>query len=95
MINLTSNRVMVRPCREALRSPGGLLLLDPETTFTHDPSWAKERADTRGEVLAIGPKVTEIAVGDRVRYSDSSGHLLTLNGEALRFIRDDDIAAVL
>ena len=94
MIQLTSNRVMVRPCREAVKSPGGIHLLDSETTFTHG-QWEKERADTRGTVVAIGPKVSELSVGDRVRYSDSCGHVLEYEGEPMRFIRDDDVAAVL
>jgi co-chaperonin GroES (HSP10) len=95
MINITSNRVMLQPIVEERRSPGGLLVLVPEkTTFTHG-KWKEELSQTKGEVIAIGPKVTDVKVGDIVRHSDSCGHLLMVDGVERRFIRDDDVAAIL
>lgn len=95
MIQPLANRVALRPIVETPMSPGGLQLIPADTTFTHDPKWMREIAQTKGVVIAIGPRVTEVKVGDVVRHSDSCGHLLMVEGEERRFIRDDDVAAIL
>jgi len=47
----------------------------------------------RGTVLAIGPKVIDLKVGDRVLYGQHSGFTVKHNGLEFRLIRADDAFA--
>ena len=49
----------------------------------------------QGTVLAIGPRVKDRVVGDRVLYGEYSGFVVQVNGVDHRLIREDDAYATL
>ncbi|MFA5996090.1 MAG: co-chaperone GroES [Patescibacteria group bacterium] len=82
------NRVLVRPLTEEEVTSSGIVL-----PATHD---REKKAE--GEVLAIGDgeDVTKlkIKVGDRVLFGKYSGDDVEYNDEDLKFIKHDEILAV-
>jgi len=58
------------------------------------PTTAQEKPQ-QGEVVAVGSKVEDIAVGDNVIYSKYAGTTLTINGEEYIVLSEEDVFAVL
>ena len=93
-MNLTPlhDRVIVRPAAPEEVSKGGIII----------PDTAKEKP-MQGEILAIGTgkqsddgKVTKLTVkvGDKVLYGKYSGTEITVEGDDLLIMRENDIFAV-
>jgi chaperonin GroES len=58
------------------------------------PTTAQEKPQ-QGEIIAIGSKVEDIAVGDTVIYSKYAGTSLTLGGAEYLVLSEEDVFAVL
>lgn len=87
------DRVIVRRVAEEEKTAGGIII----------PDTAKEKPQ-QGEIVAAGKgkvgedgKVTplEVKVGDRVLFGKYSGSEVSLDGEELLIMREDDILGVL
>ena len=48
-----------------------------------------------GKVLAIGPKVTSVAIGDKVLLLWNKAQVITIDGAQRVMIKEEDIVAVL
>ena len=88
-----ADRVIVRAAEAEEMSKGGIIL----------PDTAKEKPQ-QGEVLAVGPgKVSEngnlvkmtLKTGDKVLYGKYSGTEISVDGEDVLIMRENDILAVL
>lgn len=66
-------------------NPGGILLTE---------TVAKE-APAEGTVLAVGPRVYQLVVGDNVVFGKYAGAEFTLNGETLLLMEVDEIKGTL
>jgi chaperonin GroES len=87
------DRVVLRRLDEAQTTAGGIVL----------PDSAKEKP-MRGEVLAIGPGKTldngdhralAVSIGQVVLFGKYAGTEVTVDGEELVVLREDDIMAVI
>lgn len=58
------------------------------------PTDAQEKPQ-QGEIIAIGSKVEDIAVGDTVIYSKYAGTSLTISGAEYLVLSEEDVFAVL
>ncbi len=92
-LNPLGDRVLVRTLSGEDRSSGGILI----------PDTAKEKPQ-EGKVVSVGPgmrdesgKVRKMQVkkGDRILFGKYSGTELTLAGEKLLIMRENDILAIL
>lgn len=54
---------------------------------------AAEKPD-RGQVVAVGSSVTEVAAGDEILFGKYSGHTVKVEGEELLVMTTDDVLAV-
>lgn len=88
-----ADRVLVRALEEAEVKRGGIII----------PDTAKEKPQ-EGEVIAVGPgRLTdkgervapEVKKGDRVLFGKYSGTEVTVSGDSLLIMRENDILAVL
>ena len=88
------DRIVVRPAEAEQTTVSGLVI----------PDTAKEKPQ-QGEVLAVGPGrrseqsgeviPLDVKVGDTVVYSKYGGTEITVGGEDLLHMREDDIIGVL
>ena len=82
-----NDRVVVRRLAAEEKTRGGIII----------PDTAKEKPQ-QGEVVAVGPgkdgNALTVQVGDRVLFGKYAGQELTLNGEELLVMREDDILVV-
>lgn len=85
MIQPLHDRVLVRRVAVEQVSRGGIILSEA------DPI----ESQREGIVQAIGPKVYEIAVGDRVVLGKWSGEDTKIEGENLVMVRETDILGVI
>ena len=94
-LNITPlhDRVIVMPAAEEEKTAGGIII----------PDTAKEKPQ-RGTIVAAGPgkkddngKVIalDVKVGDKVYFKKYSGSKVTVNGEDLLVMTEDDILAIL
>lgn len=86
------DRVLVRPIDPPKPAPGAIIV----------PDTAKE-PPLEGEVLAVGPGriadtghasyqvVSQAKVGDRILFGKFAGTEITLDGEDLKIMRDEEI----
>jgi chaperonin GroES len=88
-----ADRVLVRALEEAEVKRGGIII----------PDTAKEKPQ-EGEVIAVGPgRLTdkgeriapEVKKGDRILFGKYSGTEVTVAGDSLLIMRENDILAVL
>ena len=86
------DRVIVKRIEEERRSAGGIVI----------PDTAAEKPD-QGEVLSVGKgKLTDkgelvpldVKVGDRVLFGKYSGQTVTVKGDELLVMREEDILGV-
>jgi chaperonin GroES len=84
------DRVLVRIDEVEMRTPGGLIIptFDGEGKATS----AAEKPN-RGTVIAIGPKVDDLEIGNRVLYGLHSGFTVNHMGTEYRLIRASDAFA--
>lgn len=87
------DRVVVRRLDEAEMSEGGIVL----------PDSAKEKP-MRGEIIAVGlgkvldngeHRAPEVKKGDQILFGKYAGTEVTLNGEELVVLREDDLMGVI
>lgn len=88
-----NDRVVVKRMEEEQKTAGGIII----------PDTAKEKP-IQGEVVAAGNgrlmedgtrKALDIKKGDRVLFGKYSGTEITLEGEEVLIMREDDILAVI
>ena len=78
------NKVLVAQNKDEIKSESGIILDNADSL----------RESRTGTVLAIGPKVTLVAVGDKVLLEWNKAQVVKI-GEAQRVIvKEDDIVAV-
>ena len=87
------DRVIVKRIEEERKSAGGIVI----------PDTAAEKPD-QGEVMAVGKGKTnddgtvvpvDLKIGDRVLFGKYSGQTVTLKGEELLVMKEDDIMGVI
>lgn len=78
------NRVLVRVDEAITKTPAGLII--PDTVSVGEKP-------NSGTVLAIGPRVDDLDVGDRVLYGQHSGFDVNHMGIDYKLIRADDAFA--
>lgn len=77
--------VLKKKEREPEEEEGGIIL----------PAEAKDESYIRAEVMAVGTNdKIEVKEGDEVIFSGFSGTELTVGGEELTIVKDNDILAV-
>ena len=82
------DRVVIRPMEpDALEDKSG------EKKLIEVVQTAKERPMV-GQVLAVGPKVSQVTSRDTVVYGKYSGNEITLNGEQLLILKEAEIFSV-
>ncbi len=88
-----ADRVVVEPLEESEEMRGGLYI----------PDTAKEKPQ-QGTVVAVGPgrlsdegerMPVELETGQRILYGKYSGTEVTIDGQDLLIIKEDDVLAVL
>jgi chaperonin GroES len=86
------DRIVVSRIAEQEKTKGGIII----------PDTAKEKP-AEGKVLAVGPgrvledgsvRKLDVKVGDRVLFSKYGGSDVTISGEELLILREDDILGV-
>jgi len=75
-------RVLVRRIDTTTESEGGIVI----------PDQAQEKP-LEADVVAVGPKVDEVSVGDQVMFSKYAGTEVLLDGDPLLLLDQDDIQA--
>lgn len=56
--------------------------------------WVHERLSNQGNVVAVGPKVKDVLVGDCVQFNRYSGFEVVGQGCALLFVNEAEISFV-
>jgi chaperonin GroES len=88
-----NDRVVVKRMEEEQKTAGGIII----------PDTAKEKP-IQGEVVAVGNgkvmedgtrKALDIKAGDRVLFGKYAGTEITLEGQEVLIMREDDILAVI
>lgn len=77
------NRIAVTLDKPETTSAGGIIL--PATTF---------KSGTEGIVIAIGPKVEQIKVGDHIKFGEHTGTEATANGLDFLLMRETDVMMI-
>ena len=87
------DRVIIKRMEEEKTSPGGIVIPDSAT-----------EKPIKGEVVAVGNGLVldngevrplDLQVGDKVLFGKYSGTEVTLDGEELLVMKEDDVMAVL
>lgn len=77
------NRIAVTLDKPETQSAGGIIL--PATTF---------KTGTEGIVIAIGPKVEQVKVGDHIKFGEHAGTEATANGIDFLIMRESDVMMI-
>lgn len=86
-IRMTADRVLVRrESEDERRSRGGLLI--PATAAT------EQKRLIWSEVIAVGPLVRTIEVGDQVLHAPDAGFEAEIRGEDYLLLRERDLHAI-
>ena len=87
------DRVVIRRIEQERTSAGGIVI----------PDTAAEKPD-QGEVIAVGPGkrddsgktvAIELKVGDRVLFGKYAGSNVTIDGDELTVMREDDVLGII
>lgn len=87
------DRVVIRRLEQERTSAGGIVI----------PDTAAEKPD-QGEVIAVGPGKrdedgktvpVELKVGDRVLFGKYAGSNVTIDGDELTVMREDDVLGII
>ena len=84
IIEVLGKRVLVQPDEPAKVSKGGIILPD-----------SVEPKPCEGSVLATGPDVEHISIGDRVIYSRLGGSNFLFHDKQYLIIQENDIYGIL
>jgi len=88
-----NDRVLVKRVEEDEKTAGGIII----------PDTAKEKPQ-KGEVVAVGQgkifddgtrRKMEVAAGDKILFSKYAGSEISIDGDELMILREDEILAVI
>ncbi|MDH5671619.1 MAG: co-chaperone GroES [Myxococcales bacterium] len=86
------DRVLVSRIQEQEKTAGGIIIPD---SAKEKPAEGKILAVGKGKILEDGStRKPEVKVGDRVLFSKYGGTDITVDGEQLLIMREDDILGV-
>ena len=86
------DRVVIRRMEEERTSAGGIVIPD---SATEKPAQGEVVAVGKGKILESGDiRPLDVVVGDKVLFGKYGGTEVTVEGEDLLVMREDDITAV-
>ena len=86
------DRVVIRRMEEERTSAGGIVIPD---SATEKPAQGEVVAVGKGKILESGDiRPLDVVVGDKVLFGKYGGTEVTVEGEELLVMREDDITAV-
>jgi chaperonin GroES len=86
------DRVVIRRMEEERTSAGGIVIPD---SATEKPAQGEVVAVGKGKILESGDvRPLDVKVGDKVLFGKYGGTEVTVEGEDLLVMREDDITAV-
>ena len=86
------DRVMIRRMEEEKTSPGGIVIPD---SATEKPIKGEVVAIGKGKILENGDvRPLDVKVGDTILFGKYSGTEVSVDGEELLVMREDDITAI-
>jgi chaperonin GroES len=86
------DRVVIRRMEEETTSAGGIVIPD---SATEKPAQGEVVAVGKGKILESGDvRPLDVTVGDKVLFGKYGGTEVTVEGEDLLVMREDDITAV-
>ena len=87
------DRLIVRRIEEKEMAKGGIIIPD---TAKEKPMEGKVLAVGNGKILENGTKVAlDVKVGDKILFGKYSGTDITIDGEEVQIVREDEVLAVL
>ena len=87
------DRLLVRRVEEKETARGGIIIPD---TAKEKPMEGKVLAVGNGRLLENGTKVTlDVKVGDRILFGKYSGTEITIDGEDVVIVREDEVLAIM
>lgn len=78
------NRLIVKEKNIKEQTDSGIILSDSD-----------KKRECVGKVVAVGPKVNYLKVGDNVMYAEYSGSVIVTNGKEHLILRETEIMAIL
>jgi len=85
-IKMLNDRVLVKPEADGERSSTGGILIPATVTTAKRLAWA--------EVVAAGPNVRTMEVGDQVLFNPEDRYEVEVRGEDFTILRERDVHAV-
>lgn len=79
-----SDRIVLEQLDNEAKTASGIIL----------PDGAQEKP-SEGKVLAVGPEVKEVKVGDRVLYSKYGPNEAKVDGQELMIAKEEDVLAII
>ena len=87
------DRVIIRRMEEEKTSPGGIVIPD---SATEKPIKGEAVAIGKGKILENGDvRPLDVKVGDMILFGKYSGTEVSVDGEELLVMREDDITAII
>ena len=87
------DRVIIRRMEEEKTSPGGIVIPD---SATEKPVKGEVVAVGNGKILDSGEvRPLDVKVGDTILFGKYSGSEVSVDGEELLVMREDDITAII
>ena len=87
------DRVIIRRMEEEKTSPGGIVIPD---SATEKPIKGEVVAVGKGKILENGDvRPLDVKVGDMILFGKYSGTEVSVDGEELLVMREDDITAII
>jgi chaperonin GroES len=87
------DRVIIRRMEEEKTSPGGIVIPD---SATEKPIKGEVVATGKGKILENGDvRPLDVKVGDMILFGKYSGTEVSVDGEELLVMREDDITAII
>ena len=87
------DRVIIRRMEEEKTSPGGIVIPD---SATENPVKGEVVAVGNGKILDSGEvRPLDVKVGDTILFGKYSGTEVTVDGEEMLVMREDDITAII
>jgi chaperonin GroES len=87
------DRLLVRRIEEKETAKGGIIIPD---TAKEKPTEGKVLAVGDGKVLDNGTKLAlDVKVGDRILFGKYSGTEITIEGEDVVIVREDEVLAIM
>jgi len=87
------DRVIIRRMEEEKTSPGGIVIPD---SATEKPIKGEVVAVGNGKILESGEvRPLDVKVGDTILFGKYSGTEVSVDGEELLVMREDDITAII